>query len=71
MEGPITLTKNQLHYQKYKQTFLDYQKKNRERYNQHSRESSQRKRDRLKAEKEKEIAENYLRKIGLNIVKSQ
>ena len=69
MEEPITLTKNQLHYQKYKQTFLNYQKKNREMNNKASRESSQRKRDRLKAEKEKEIAENYLRKIGLGVVK--
>jgi hypothetical protein len=53
---------NKSHYEKYKQTIIDYQQKNKEKYQGYSRDYQRRKRAELKAKKEKEFVENYLKK---------
>lgn len=67
MEEQTVLTKNQIHYQKYKEGMLAYHLKNKEYYNEHSKNYSRRKRAEAKVLKEKEIVDAYLLKHGLEL----
>lgn len=49
------------HYEKYKQTILEYQQKHKEKYQGYSRDYQKRIRAERKAQKEKEFVENYLK----------
>lgn len=50
------------HYQLYKQTIIDYQKRNKEKYLGYARDYQRRKRAELKAEREKAFVKQYLEK---------